>query len=730
MKRLISVFIILLLILILPNTAIAALSDWMLIPIPASSGDMNPFFFDTGTYLASDITTDINDNLYVMSGSRIIRFSPDGRLDESWGNKGIIYDESIISSNAEQLEIVADSRGYVYAHCRICEDGSPTFIKRYTPDGKADVSWYGDGIMGGRLTDDYIEGDDAELQGGIRNQDEIVLDSKDNLYVLYDREVYRFLPDGTPDSGWQELKMEQPPSVYDEGGPDTVWFANALRIDWQNNIYIFNGYDRTISTYNENGQLVRSEACDLYYPYDGSDETVYLLNQVAFDSEGNIYTNDYETDTISKYSTDLKLITSWGEDGLLSARSFDNQQIDDFVSDTEGNLYILDKENAIVSKYSSDGNVGVEWGTQGNLGNVNGNGEPIYSVSDIVFDNDGNIYVVDQKNYDSPMLYKLNSEFEVIAGWSGEIDDNAEWGFDFNSSVCAHGGYVYVEQGNKDVRIWESRIIRLDSDGKQDTGWEIMTNAFVNSMIADVNGCLYIADSNFMINRYMPDGQTDNSWRSGGILLDGFITAMATDCNGYLYVCIGENNKITRYKTEGIRDFSWGVGGDIDVPDSGGLDEFYDISSIAVDDACNLYISDITGNRILRYDSSGKPDTSWCDNGEWRSEDDLSNALAPLINPTRIKVYKGKLYTVWNNMLYEMSDSAAGLGTKNESEPPATATATPVATDTETVINTDAVSTENSMMALDWWWVIGAGVLIICLATVFAVYNISKKKKR
>lgn len=723
MKRFIAIIAAFLLMPIIPNIAIAEESDWTLVPVPASDGNTDPVFFDINTYLASDITIDINDNLYVMSGSRIIRFTPDGRLDESWGNKGIIYDDSLLSLNAEQLEIVADSRGYVYAHCRICEDGSPTFIKRYAPDGKVDISWYGDGVMGGKLADYYIEDDNAEPQGGIRNQDEIALDSKDNLYVLYNREVYRFLPDGTPDSSWEKLRMEQPPSVYDEGGPDTVWFDNALRINWQDNVFVFNGYDQTVSTYDENGRLIRNEKCDLYYPYD-YDETKYLINQVAFDAEGNIYNNDYEANTILKYSTEFELFTDWSEEGILSARNYENQQIDDFVLDTKGNLYLLDMEKAIVSKYTNEGNVDIEWCSLGSLGNVNGEGEPMPYVDDVVFDRDGSIIIVDQKDYETPVLYKLNSQFELIDSWEAEFDDNAEWKFDYTSSVCVHGEYVYAEQSNTNVRVWESKIIRLNSDGKQDPGWEIITDGFVHEMIFDSYGCLYIADSNFMIKRYTPDGEIDNTWAPGGILGDGFITGMAIDRNGYLYVCVGKYNRITRYTPEGICDLSWGSGGEIDIPDSGGRDEYYDISSIAVDDACNLYIGDITSNRILRYDSSGKPDTSWCANGAWKSEDDLSNSVLPLINPTRIRVYGGKLYVVWNNMLYVMSDSAAKLGTKNESEPLASAAVTPAVTDTETTVDTD----ENNKMSI-WWWAICASVLIISLVFVLTICQISKKKK-
>lgn len=724
MKRFITIIAVLLLIPIIPNIAIAEESDWTLVPIPASDGYSNPVYFETYTCFASDITVDIHDNLYVMTDSLIFRFTPYGQLDESWGNKGILYDKSIVNSNAELLEIAADSRGYVYAHCRICEDGNPTFIKRYTPDGKVDMSWYTDGVMGGKLID-YIEDDDSEPQGGIRNQDEIALDSKDNLYVLCDREVYRFFPDGTPDSSWKNLKMKQPPRVYDEDGPDTVWFSNALRIDQQDNIYIFNGYDQTVSVYDENGQRIRCEKCNLYYPYEYYDE--YLINQVAFDSEGNIYHNDYESDSISKYSKEFELVTDWSEKGMLSARNYENQQIDDFVSDTEGNLYLLDTGKAIISRYTNEGNIDVEWCSLGRLGHVNGDGEPMLCVNDIGFNSDGNIYIVDQSDYyETTELYKLNSQFELIPGWKAEFDDNAEWELDSTLFVFVHGGYVYVEQHNTEQRntnvsAWESRIVRLNSDGKQEPGWEIITDGYAIGMISDLYGRLYILDSNHMIKRYSPNGELDDTWALKEIPEHGFISEIAMDCNGRLYVCDLKYKRITRYTPEGIRDFSWGVGGDIAIPDSGGLGKYFDLSSIAVDDGCNLYISD-TSNRILRYDSNGKPDTSWCANGEWISTDDILNSLTPLINPTRIRIYEGKLYTVWNNMLYIMNDSLANLGIKSEPVPPASAAATPAVTENETRVDAD---TSNKMSI--WWWVIGAGVLIISLALIL---RLTKKSPR
>ena len=98
MKKLISIMAALVILLAVPGAAAADSPDWTLVPIPGSGGG-SPVFFDTNSYLASDITLDIKGNLYVMSGSRIIRFTPEGKVDTAWGKNGIIYDPVIEELN-------------------------------------------------------------------------------------------------------------------------------------------------------------------------------------------------------------------------------------------------------------------------------------------------------------------------------------------------------------------------------------------------------------------------------------------------------------------------------------------------------------------------------------------------------------------------------------------------------------------------------------------------------
>ncbi len=711
MKRAIPLMLISCILFFFAAAANAESPDWTLVSLPASEGTSALVFIDTDSM--SDITTDINDNLYVMSGSRIMRFTSDGKLDVSWGNNGIIYDADIEKTWSEQLKIAADSKGYVYAECRICVDGSPTYIKRYSPDGIIDTSWYGDGVMGGKVGEEEILDDETESEEGICYQDDIALDSKDNLYVLYDRQVYRFLPDGRRDKSWRPLKMEQPQAEYDE--EDSVWFPNALRIDRSDNIYLFNGYDRTVSKHDPSGKLKKKQKCALYY-YDDECEC-YTISQIAFDPEGNIFYGKYEGDSILKYSPAFKLKTDWCERGTITLGG-PALMISSYASDTKGNLYVLDEKNALVCKYNSDGSAAVEWGDGGSMGSVNRDGKTMANITDIVFDTDGSIYINAQIGYATASFIKFGADLMPDENWAAAFDMTGEWETGYDAAMAAYGGMLYVGQDNAGVQ--GSRVIRVNSGG-QAGELGIETQGVVRAMYADKDGFIYIADSTLSVSRHTADGKLDAGWSFEGTVSDEYFSGMTSDPRGNLYVCKKEDNSVSRYTPGGACDVSWGEQGTIYIP--GVKEDSYEDETIyiAADDACNLYVSDSSNNRILRYDSEGHQDTAWCDGGEWKSEETLAGSIMPLINPKNIVIYGGKLYAVWNDKLYVMSDSAAMLGTKQEDN---------VAPNGEPVKEPlqPASSPEVKNETDNWPVIIAAGAVALLIGAVITVILLRKKK--
>lgn len=717
MKRLISILAALIILSAMPGIAAAAPPDWTLVPVPGPGGDSAPVFFDTNSYLASDIALDVNGNLYVMSGSRIIRFTPEGSTDTSWGKNGVIYDGELEAANSEILNIAADGRGYVYALCRICEDGSPTFIKRYTPDGEADKSWYGDGIMGGKFAGEDFADDEDETAGGVRNGDEIALDSNDNLYVLYDRQVYKFLPDGRPDTKWRKVKIQQPEAVYDDGG-DGVWFSNAMRIDRDGNLYLFNGYDRIVSKFGKTGRLLKRYKCPLYYSSeDGFGETKYLINQIAFDSEGNIYNINSGGNSISKYSPKMKPDKAWRGDGIFAAGSDSGpaHTISDFEMDAAGNIYILDGENGYVSKYTNDGLSDTGWGTKGSIGSVNGDGKALLDITNIVCDADGSMYAFsDYLSDGNAIIAKVNSDFTLDDAWGADVYGSFKGcKTDASNSMAIHDGNLYIEPSTGDVGVRYYGLIRADSKGVKDAGWGVTLSEPVWDIQTDRSGHIYVAGPD-TISRHLPDGSVDGSWgRSGAVKGADLIGEMAVDNAGRLYISDRIDNCIIRYTPEGHLDIGWGEDGKADIPaaaDSGAYYSYF----IAIDSAGNLYLSDYLNNRILRYNSSGQLDTAWCGGGEWISESSLSD-LAPLIHPTHLMIRGGRLYAIWNDKLYVMSDLIARIGIKTprapQAGPEAKETAAPAAT------------------LAAWQWAVCIGGLLFCAGAVLAMFLLLPKKK-
>lgn len=707
MKKLICGLAAFIILSAIPCTAAAAPPSWTLVPIPASQSAAPPVYADISGFV-SDITVDVNNNFYVMCDSIITRFNSAGQIDETWGNNGSIYDGELEAQNSEMLDIAADSRGYVYAHCRILVDGSPTFIKRYTPDGEADKAWYGDGVMGGKFSGGNFVSDETEPKGGIRNEDEIALDSKDNLYVLCDRQVYKFLRNGAPDKKWRSVKMKQPKTVYAEDGG--VSYSNAMRVDRSGNVYLFNGYDRILSKFSRTGILLKRYKCPLYYRYvDDFGDTSYLISQVAFDSKGNIYTiNQYGN--ILKYSAKMKRYKTWcGGAFTIGKDSESVRTITDFAMDAAGGIYILDKEAGIVSKYTNGGEKDLAWGSGGSIGNVNGSGKAMLGITDIVPDTDGSMYAItDYLSDGGAIITKVNSDFTLDSTWGADVYGSfTGYKTDAFSSMAARNGSLYV---GRNVNGTAGGLIKL-KDGKEDSEWNIKSSGPVWDIMVDSNGGIYAAGER--ITRYLPNGKADESWGVKGSV-DGveFLGEIATDSKGRLYISDRGGNYVIRYTAKGQMDRSWGEGGKAYIPGAAGGSEAYYTYCIAIDSADSMYLSDYINKRLLKFNSEGRLDTSWCDGGVWEY---ASGELLPMGSPTHIMICGGRLYAIWNGKLFVMNDSLAKVGVKAPKAPPS-----------EPVI--EAVITAQPPAV--WRWAVSIGGLLFCAGAIYAMIRLLPKKNR
>jgi len=292
MKKRIALFVILIMAAVFfaghPN-ANAGKSGWKLVNIlPGTTENTKKHFEMSDEYgYAGYITTDTNGNLYVLDGKKIVRFTPGGKLDTAWGKKGYVYPKEPDSPADTAFEgLAADSKGRVYVICSAWAwspgDGPIFFIKRYTPGGDLDTSWFYDGMTGSLK--DGLAADERE-RGIPYLQGDIAVDSRDNLCFFGSEGVYIFSDEG---------KVQEVLKAY----------VSDLFFDKQDGFYVYDDWNDRVARYNLNGEkekeLNGEKWCGVY------------------DAEGSIYSLDTDTNKIRKLTSDAMPDQTWCDKGVMA----------------------------------------------------------------------------------------------------------------------------------------------------------------------------------------------------------------------------------------------------------------------------------------------------------------------------------------------------------------------------------------------------------------------------
>lgn len=255
------------------------------------------------------------------------RYTPAGTLDTGWGSSGMVTYNSGSTYDDRVYELEVDPRGYLYVGGEL-KAGDPTGpdwgILRYTPTGALDTSWGSSGIVtyssGVNQTDmlNQIEIDaQGRLYGGGFQQ------SNGRDFV-----VRRYTATGALDTGWGSSGMVTWNSGGTQEDTLTTLKLSPDGSLYVGGYAVLNGHDMVVRRYTPSGTLDTAWGSSgmVTYNSSGTASDIVGIGGLALDDAGNLYAGGYvgtnSTDlAVRRYTPSGTLDTSWGLSGMVTYNS-------------------------------------------------------------------------------------------------------------------------------------------------------------------------------------------------------------------------------------------------------------------------------------------------------------------------------------------------------------------------------------------------------------------------
>ena len=268
-------------------------------------------------------------------------------------------------------------------------------------------------------------------EGWVLGQTAIVTDSQDRVY-LFNRSDHPLIVldrDGKFLNSWGEGDL-----------PD----AHGMFIDADDNLYMPVKNSHVVLKYSPDGNLLMTMG-----DWDKPSDTGWTGNvndpakqaagpfnrpsDIALDASGDLYISDgYGNSRVHKFTSDGKLLFSWGEPGKTGPGEFHVPH--GVWGHTDGRVFVADRENNRIQIFDAEGKYLDEWG---------GLARPC----DIYIDEDEILYVPELDGF----MSILSIEGDIIASWGSPLD--AGWGNGAHAVWMDSHGDLYVNQNVEGHRL-------------------------------------------------------------------------------------------------------------------------------------------------------------------------------------------------------------------------------------------------------------------------------------
>ena len=268
-------------------------------------------------------------------------------------------------------------------------------------------------------------------EGWVLGQTAIVTDSQDRVY-LFNRSDHPLIVldrDGKFLNSWGEGDL-----------PD----AHGMFIDADDNLYMPVKNSHVVLKYSPDGNLLMTmgdwdKPSDTGWTGDVNDPAKQAAgpfnrpSDIALDASGDLYISDgYGNSRVHKFTSDGKLLFSWGEPGKTGPGEFHVPH--GVWVHTDGRVFVADRENNRIQIFDAEGKYLDEWG---------GLDRPC----DIYIDEDEILYVPELDGF----MSILSIEGDIIASWGSPLD--AGWGNGAHAVWMDSHGDLYVNQNVEGHRL-------------------------------------------------------------------------------------------------------------------------------------------------------------------------------------------------------------------------------------------------------------------------------------
>ena len=419
-----------------------------------------------------------------------------------------------------------------------------------------------------------------------------------------------------------------------DGGPAVeaeLRSPHSVAVDSAGNVYITDSSDRRIRKVDSTGTITTiagtGECC---FSGDGGpavEAELYDPLGVAVDSAGNVYIADYRNRRIRKVDSTgtITTIAGTGEFGFSGdggpAVEAELRSPYGVAVDSAGNVYIADVNDQRIRKVDSTGTITTIAGTGECC--FSGDGGPAVEAElrnpyGVAVDSAGNVYITDVSNQ---RIRKVDSTGTIttIAG-TGELGFSGDGGPAVEAELYDPAGVAVDSAGNLYIAdSGNQRIRKIDSTGTITT-------------IAGTGECCFVS--------------TDDGGPAAAARL-AFPYGVAVDSAGNLYIADSWNRRIRKVDSTGTITTIAGTG-ELGFSGDGGPAGAARLAfpyGVAVDSAGNVYIADVSNQRIRKIDSTGTIITI-AGTGEFGFSGDGGQAVeAELRNPYGVAVDSaGNLY--------------------------------------------------------------------------------------